>query len=592
MTDRRLRELTYKLIQMAPEAPPFPEDPMTLLKPRPATQPEGPSRRPVALWAAAAVVVLALIGVPIFLLGGGDDDVANPSTTTSTPTTTVVPTTTSPPTTVPVAEQLMTLYFLGDVVTSAPVPGPRLAAVSRIVRSGPAPTDQVEAALAALLTGPSGGDLDLVRGVVSAIPTGTALIDVGSNGDGIVTIDLSAEFASGGGSFAMRSRLAQIVYTATQFPGIDGVLFELDGEPVSVFSSEGVVLEGPQTRADFTDVLPAIFVETPLPGATVTWPLVVSGVANTFEATLEYRLETADGVLVADGFTTATCGTGCWGTFDLSVDYGLETTQDGFVVLFESSAEDGRAINVVRIPVVIEAAEGSTEGMYIEVYSEDIPGGAPVNGAFVVTPTVALTGETNAATTVVVDGTEAPVVDGTFEATVRLAPGTNEIVIEAGRLTGVYTLTYWPGGSVEFAYLTRVSGAEIEADYAQWLTGDAAVTAAIEDGFIRDGETLPNDYYIRNQNPQLRTLPVLRDVLVSLPTPAYGSVLNVYVPRDEWIGLFKPGGTAWDVEAGDRPPDPVEPHFGYFGAGYVGASYWLTLDAEGVVVQITGQYRP
>jgi hypothetical protein len=44
----------------------------------------------------------------------------------------------------------------------------------------------------------------------------------------------------------------------------------------------------------------------------------------------------------------------------------------------------------------------------------------------------------------------------------------------------------------------------IEFDLACWFTGEAAVMAAAEDG----GETPPNDYYVRNENPQVRSLSV------------------------------------------------------------------------------------
>ena len=56
------------------------------------------------------------------------------------------------------------------------------------------------------------------------------------------------------------------------FPTVESVEFRLDGQPVTTFSSEGIVLDGPQTRADYEDVTPAILVETPAPFETVTDP--------------------------------------------------------------------------------------------------------------------------------------------------------------------------------------------------------------------------------------------------------------------------------------------------------------------------------
>lgn len=68
--------------------------------------------------------------------------------------------------------------------------------------------------------------------------------------DGVATVDLSGEFDDGGGTASMRARLAQLVYTVTRFPTIDAVALQLDGAPVEVLSSEGLVLDSPQARDD------------------------------------------------------------------------------------------------------------------------------------------------------------------------------------------------------------------------------------------------------------------------------------------------------------------------------------------------------
>jgi spore germination protein GerM len=591
--DRTMRELTYRLIQMAPEAPPFPEEPLTTLKPRsdqsPSTPPGGPRRGWLIAAAAAAAVVIA-VAVPLVLFGGGSDPVTG-STTTQAPTTTVSPTTTLVPT--PPVDASVTLYFFADHVGSANLPGPHLVPVERTVEVvGTADAhDRLGAALVALFEGPTVTHAELYPGIVSNIPSGTELlgytIDDTSN-VGRAVIDVNPVFESGGGTATMLGRLAEVVFTATQFPEVDVVEFTIDGQPVTVFSSEGILLEEPQSRDGYRDLMPLIFVEAPLAGTTVESPIMVLGESNTFEAGVEYRLETADGTLLADGFSTATCGTGCWGTFELTIDYVLPDGGSGVLVVFESSAEDGRPVNVQRIPLTLAPATGSTEGQFTEVFA-DLPGGAPLNGAIVVEPELAITGSTNVATEIEVNGVTVPVVDGVFATTVTLTPGMNEIAVLDGVVDDVHTVTYLPGGTVEFAFLTSVGGDELVADYAQWLTGEEANRAAIEDGEIAEGDTVPNDYYIRNLNPQLRTLPVADGVTLFLPTPALGPVMMVPVQLDEWLGLFAEDGTPHDPEFA---VEAEEPHFGYFGAGREGFAYWLTLDAEGNVVQITGQYRP
>jgi hypothetical protein len=170
--------------------------------------------------------------------------------------------------------------------------------------------------------------------------------------DGVATVDLSGEFDDGGGSASMLARLAQIVFTVTQLSTVDRVWFRIDGEPVRVFSSEGIVLDRPQRRADYEDQSPAILVEYPAVGDVVSSPLRLEGTANTFEATFEYELLDSSGTKLAGTFVTATCGTGCRGTFDESAIFDPGDETSGTVVVFENSAKDGSRINEVEIPVL------------------------------------------------------------------------------------------------------------------------------------------------------------------------------------------------------------------------------------------------
>jgi germination protein M len=208
------------------------------------------------------------------------------------------------------------------------------------------------AALTQLLQGPTSAERD--AGVGTTIPAGTELIDLNIQ-DGVATVNMNGTYDDGGGSLSMRTRLAEVVYTITQFASVQGVQFQLDGSAVDAFSGEGIVLDHPQTRSDFEDLLPAIVVETPGPGDAVSSPLTISGTANVFEANVSYRIEGENGHSVADGYATATCGTGCRGTYVVTVDYTIGHDQGGTVVVFESSAQDGSEINVVRIPVTLKA---------------------------------------------------------------------------------------------------------------------------------------------------------------------------------------------------------------------------------------------
>jgi hypothetical protein len=152
----------------------------------------------------------------------------------------------------------------------------------------------------------------------------------------------------------MTMRLAQVVFTLTQFPTVEGVLFELDGEPVEVFSGEGIVLDHPQTREDFEDMLPAITVATPGIGAQVQSPVRIAGTANVFEATVTVRiLDEAGNVLVED-FTTATCGTGCRGDYEIELPFEVSSEQPGLIQLqADDAAGTGTMPGLVEIPVTL-----------------------------------------------------------------------------------------------------------------------------------------------------------------------------------------------------------------------------------------------
>jgi hypothetical protein len=206
-------------------------------------------------------------------------------------------------------------------------------------------------AVRALLEGPS--DEERTAGLTTAIPSGTELLDLEIDG-GVATVDLSEEFASGGGSLSIQARVAQVVYTLTQFPTVRSVAFSLEGEPVEALGGEGLVLSEPVGRADFEDLTPQILVESPAVGETVRPPLRITGTANTFEATFMVALLDASGRELARDFVTATSGSGERGTFDKELAFGAEVPFDGTVKVWEASAQDGSEIHVVEIPVGVE----------------------------------------------------------------------------------------------------------------------------------------------------------------------------------------------------------------------------------------------
>jgi germination protein M len=207
------------------------------------------------------------------------------------------------------------------------------------------------AALEALLDAPA--PAEQASGIGSQVPTGTQLLGL-SVDNGIATVDLTSEFESGGGSASMNMRIAQVVYTLTQFSTVKGVLFELDGQPVDVLGGEGVIVDHPVTRKDYRSMLPAILVKSPGIGERVPNPVTVSGSANVFEANVTVEVVDAKGDVVGSEFTTATCGTGCRGTFSVIVPYHVTSGQRGLIIVHDDDAAGtGTPPHEVRIPVVL-----------------------------------------------------------------------------------------------------------------------------------------------------------------------------------------------------------------------------------------------
>jgi germination protein M len=164
--------------------------------------------------------------------------------------------------------------------------------------------------------------------LTSTIPTGTRLrsLDI-ANGSALV--DLSAAYATGGGSLSMSARLAQLTYTLTQFPTVKRVVYLLKGRRLRTLGGEGLIVDAPQTRALYeqarSDSLEAgllgkVFIDRPAQGASFTSPLTITG-----SATRTFTLTVAnwDGLILAE--RTIRNATGVRRPFSVSIsaDPGL-----------------------------------------------------------------------------------------------------------------------------------------------------------------------------------------------------------------------------------------------------------------------------
>ena len=245
----------------------------------------------------------------------------------------------------------------GDVSSAAPRPTSVLSVyfersgeLHALRRQVPATQAVATAALRELFRGPSPSERR--AGYRTAVPVGTRLIGVTiQNGD--ATVNLTGRFASCGGSVSMRGRLAELTFTATQFPTVGGVRLELDGQPVSVFSGEGLVLDHPLRRSAFQDLLPPILLEAPLSGDRVRSPLRVRGSANVFEATFRVRLIGPGGVVLAQRVVRASSGTGTRGDFDVQLRWPGQPSGPARLRVEVQSQKDGtwRTVDQSRVTI-------------------------------------------------------------------------------------------------------------------------------------------------------------------------------------------------------------------------------------------------
>ena len=105
----------------------------------------------------------------------------------------------------------------------------------------------LESAFSQLLAGPSKS-----ADYTTTIPEGTRLLNLEATEEG-VTVNLSQEFIAGGGSAAMSSRLAQVIYTATSLDSDSKVWINVEGKPLELLGGEGITVSQPMTRQEFQE---------------------------------------------------------------------------------------------------------------------------------------------------------------------------------------------------------------------------------------------------------------------------------------------------------------------------------------------------
>jgi hypothetical protein len=279
--------------------------------------------------------LLVLAGAVLAAACGGDEPPAPAETVTVTATPSAVVEPSASPAEPDASTTAFAVYFLR---------GEKLGVAERRV---PQTRGVARAAMEALCAGPS--STERAAGLGTAVPGGTQLLGV-SVATGVATVDLSDRFTAGGGSLSMTARVAQVVYTLTQFPTVRSVRFRVEGEDVATLGGEGVMLDDAQRRADWRDFEPPIFVESPGVGALLEEPFVLRGTARVFEATFTALLTDAGGRRIVRLTVMASEGAPGRGRFRETVAYSTSAPA-GMLTVFETSMEDGSRMNTVRIPV-------------------------------------------------------------------------------------------------------------------------------------------------------------------------------------------------------------------------------------------------
>jgi germination protein M len=271
------------------------------------------------------------LGSPDLTPAPSDLPSSGPSGDPSTPAGSEVPSGSAGPSASPEGTTIVRAYlWLGG--------GKGSAGLVPVLREVPATKAVARAAVTAVLAGPTSGEAG--RSISSEIPSGTQLLGITIESN-VATVDLSGEFASGSDSTAVRTRFAQVVYTVTQFSNVKSVAFHIDGQPATVYDGAGTALDRPATRADYVPLLSWIWVDRPAFDAAIGNPARVTGNTDVFEATFRVSILDGAGKVLVDEMAMATCGSGCRGTFDVTLDYTVAKAQYGTLRVYNLSARDG-----------------------------------------------------------------------------------------------------------------------------------------------------------------------------------------------------------------------------------------------------------
>jgi hypothetical protein len=129
-----------------------------------------------------------------------------------------------------------------------------------------------------------------------------------------------------------------------------------DGDSGDGPRPDPAALDDPCAEHEGREMDQFIDLAAPVQEQRVSDELELVGCSNVFEATVSYRLLDGDGRTLDEGFTTATCGTGCVGEFRETVELSVAAGEPVvYVQVFTMSmADDGGEEELTEVMVVLE----------------------------------------------------------------------------------------------------------------------------------------------------------------------------------------------------------------------------------------------
>lgn len=175
-------------------------------------------------------------------------------------------------------------------------------------------------------------------GLINLVPEGTTLLDVTLE-DRVLTVDLDLPDAGAGVGSEFEALLyEQIRHTGGQFSTVRRVeILEEGGDPTSGHLDPAAI-RGP-ARPDKFAISPIIVTRPTHRQKVAAGEIRVRGSANVFEANVGLVLIDPNGDVAEETFTTATCGTGCRGTW--AHTFTISEPGTWTLVASEDDASDG-----------------------------------------------------------------------------------------------------------------------------------------------------------------------------------------------------------------------------------------------------------